>query len=278
MQQRAGLADANGRVYIGFGGLAGDCEPYHGWLVSVQETGGGKISFNVAPHTTQGAIWATSGPAIDNSGNVFVATGNPNPIPATQDYGESVIKLDPTLHVLDAFTGSNATDDEDLGSVGPSLLPGNRLFQTGKQHQGYVLNTNALATPIATIPTVCTGDADGGNAYSAALNYIFVPCRDTPITAVNLNTNTIQWTNGAANGPPILAGGELWSVRWNGGTLVAINPATGHTDATVAVGQSVPNFTSPSAALGLILVPTSSSVTAFAGPSGVPSPAPPPPG
>ena len=278
LQQRAGLADANGRVYIGFGGLAGDCGTYHGWLVSVQETGGGKISFDVAPHTTQGAIWATSGPAIDNGGSVFVATGNPNPIPATGDYGESVIKLDPTLHVVDVFTGSNATGDADLGSVGPSLLPGSRLFQTGKQHQGYVLNSNALATPIATIPTVCSGDADGGNAYSAGLNYIFVPCRNTPITAVNLNTNTIQWTNGAANGPPILAGGELWSVKWNGGTLVAMSPSTGHTDATTAVGQSVPNFTSPSAALGLILVPTSSGVTAFAGPSGLPPPAPPPPG
>jgi len=278
LQQRAGLADANGRVYIGFGGLAGDCGTYHGWLVSVQETGGGKISFDVAPHTTQGAIWATSGPAIDNGGSVFVATGNPNPIPATGDYGESVIKLDPTLHVVDVFTGSNATGDADLGSVGPSLLPGSRLFQTGKQHQGYVLNSNALATPIATIPTVCSGDADGGNAYSATLNYIYVPCRSTPITAVNLNTNTIQWTTGADNGPPILAGGELWSVKWNGGTLVAMSPSTGHTDATMAVGQSVPNFTSPSAALGLILVPTNSSVTAFAGPSGLPPPAPPAPG
>jgi outer membrane protein assembly factor BamB len=278
LQQRAGLALGNGRVYIGFGGLAGDCPPYHGWLVSVQENGAGKISFDVAPHTTQGAIWATSGPAIDSGGSVYVATGNPNPIPATQDYGESVIKLDPTLHVVDAFTSSNATDDLDLGSVGPSLLPGNRLFQTGKQHQGYVLSTNALATPIATIPTVCSGDADGGNAYSAALNFVFVPCRSTPITAVNLNNDQIQWTNGAANGPPILAAGELWSVSYNGGTLVAMNPATGHTDATMAVGQNVPTFTSPSAALGLILVPTNSGVTAFTGPSGPPPPALPPPG
>jgi polyvinyl alcohol dehydrogenase (cytochrome) len=277
LQQRAGLALGNGRVYIGFGGLAGDCEPYHGWLVSIGENGGDKVSFDVAPHTTQGAIWGTSGPAIDGAGSVYVATGNPNAAPATGDYGESVIKLDPTLHFLDAFTSSNATDDLDLGSVGPSLLPGNRLFQTGKQHQGYVLNTNALATPLATIPTVCTGDADGGNAYSAALNFVFVPCRSSPITAVNLTNDQIQWTNGAANGPPILAARELWSVSWNGGTLVAMNPATGHTDTTISVGQNVPNFTSPSAALGLILVPTDSGVTAFAGPSGPPPPAPPPP-
>jgi outer membrane protein assembly factor BamB len=276
-QQRAGLALGNGRVYVGFGGLAGDCPPYHGWLVSTDESGNSKVSFDVTPNTGQGAIWATSGPAIDDAGNVYVATGNPNPNPATHDYGESVIKLDPNLNFLDAFTNSNATDDQDLGSVGPSLLPGHLLFQTGKQHQGYVLSTDNLVTPIVTIPTVCSGDADGGNAYSAALNFIFVPCRDTPITAVNLNNDQIQWRNPAANGPPILAAGELWSVSWNGGTLVAMNPSNGHTDATISIGQRVPNFTSPSAALGLILVGTDSGVAAFAGSSGLPPPAPPPP-
>jgi len=35
--QRAGLAIANGRVYIGYGGNAGDCGSYHGWVVSVKE-------------------------------------------------------------------------------------------------------------------------------------------------------------------------------------------------------------------------------------------------
>jgi hypothetical protein len=187
------------------------------------------------------------------------------------------VKLSPTLSVLSAFTGSNATDDEDLGSVGPSLLPGNRLFQTGKQHQGYVLNTDNLSTPVATIPSVCAGDADGGNAYSPALNFIFVPCRDTPITAVNLNTDTIAWTNADANGPPILAGGELWSTRWNTGNLVAINPSTGHTDQVLGIGAGLPNFASPSAALGLILVGTDIGVSAFAGPAGPPTPAPPAP-
>jgi polyvinyl alcohol dehydrogenase (cytochrome) len=278
LQQRAGLALGNGRVYIGFGGLYGDCTPYHGWLVSTDENGGGKISFDVAPHTTQGAIWATSGPAIDTAGNVYVATGNPNPVPSTGDYGESVIKLGPSLNVLGAFTSSNASDDLDLGSVGPSLLPGNRLFQTGKQHQGYILSTANLSTPIATIPTVCSGDADGGNAYSPTLNFIFVPCRGTPITAVNLGNNQIQWRNFAANGPPILAGGVLWAVNWISGTLIAVNPATGVTAATLAVGRQLPTFTSPSAALGLILVGTTSGVTAFAGPSGPPPPAPLPPG
>jgi outer membrane protein assembly factor BamB len=282
IQQRAGLALGNGRVYIGYGGLAGDCPSYHGWLVSTDETGGAKVSFDVTPNggpNGQGAIWATSGPAIDAQGDVYVATGNPNPAPP--DYGESVVKLSPTLGVLSAFTGSNASDDQDLGSVGPSLLPGNLLFQTGKQHEGYLLNTADLSSPRATIGTVCAGDADGGNAYSQALNFIFVPCRATSITAVvvtnNDNSLSIAWRNPDANGPPILAGGELWSTLWNTGNLVAINPATGHTDQVVNIGVGLPNFASPSAALGLILVGTDRGVSAFAGPAGPPPPAPPAP-
>ena len=30
IQQRAALAIGNGRVYVGYGGYAGDCGPYHG--------------------------------------------------------------------------------------------------------------------------------------------------------------------------------------------------------------------------------------------------------
>jgi hypothetical protein len=163
--------------------------------------------------------------------------------------------------------------------VGPSLLPGNRLFQTGKQHQGYLLNTNDLTTPLATVPSVCTGDADGGNAYSPTLNFLFVPCGATPLTALNMNNNppSIAWQGFEANGPPILAAGELWTTKWPDGTLFALNPATGHIDQQLSIGSTVPHFTSPSAALGLILVGTDKGVTAFDGPAGPPAPAPPPP-
>src|SRR5207253_7828275 len=34
-QQRTALTFANNRVYVGFGGYAGDCGTYHGWLVGV---------------------------------------------------------------------------------------------------------------------------------------------------------------------------------------------------------------------------------------------------
>src|ERR1700675_1484463 len=68
IQQRTGLALANGRVYIGYGGYAGDCGPYHGWLVSLAESGGGKVAFNVTPNggaSGEGAIWPPGGVSVD---------------------------------------------------------------------------------------------------------------------------------------------------------------------------------------------------------------------
>jgi len=96
IQQRQALAVANGRVYIGYGGFDGDCGTYHGWVVSLTEHGGAPLSFDATPHTQQGAIWSTGGPAIDAQGNIYESTGNPDPDVRTGDYGESVLKLPPS--------------------------------------------------------------------------------------------------------------------------------------------------------------------------------------
>ncbi len=79
-QQRAGLLAANGNIYVGFGGLAGDCGVYHGWVVAARQSDGAQVgSFEVAtasPSNYAGAIWAPGGLAVDGSGNVYAATGN----------------------------------------------------------------------------------------------------------------------------------------------------------------------------------------------------------
>jgi polyvinyl alcohol dehydrogenase (cytochrome) len=274
IQQRYGLAIGSGRVYVGYGGYAGDCGPYHGWLVSLTETGTGKVAFDPTPHSGLGAIWATNGPSLDPQGNVYIATGNPNAVPSTGDYGESVLKLSPTLHLLAHFSGTNAVDDEDLGSSGPSRLGNNMLFEVGKQHLGYLLDSRTLAQ-IQTIPT-CTGEALGGTAFDG--QHLYVPCQEH-VKEINVDsahrTVSSGWSGPAtaSAGPPIIAGGALWSIDWPGGTLYALNPATGATMTTIALG-TVPHFTSPSAALGLLLIGTDTGVTALAGPSGPPPPAP----
>ena len=275
IQQRAGLALGNGRVYIGYGGYAGDCGIYHGWLVSLTEAGAGKVAFNATPHTGLGAIWATNGPSIDASGNVYVATGNPNAVPSSGDFGESVLKFNATLHLLANFSGSNAVADEDLGSAGPSRLSNNMLFQVGKQHVGYLLDSRNLAL-LQSIPT-CAAEALGGTAFDG--RHLYVPCQEH-IKEINVDavhrSVSLGWSgpSTASAGPPIIAGGALWSVEWPSGRLFALNPATGATIGVIQLGP-VPHFASPSSALGLLLIGTNTGVTAYAGPSGPPPHAPP---
>ena len=57
--QRTGLNLSNGQVVLGFGGNAGDCGTYHGWVVAIPEDGGTQLSYEVdkASGQREGAIW-----------------------------------------------------------------------------------------------------------------------------------------------------------------------------------------------------------------------------
>src|SRR6266513_487457 len=130
-QERAALSVSKGRVYVPYGGLTGDCGDYKGRVDSVKVKGFKKPrSFTVGVHR-EGGIWAPSGAAVDRAGNLFVVTGNGD---ATSgfDYGNSVIRLSPKLKQTDFYRASNAAQlnqsDTDLGSVGPTLLGGDRMF------------------------------------------------------------------------------------------------------------------------------------------------------
>ncbi len=279
IQQRTALAVANGRVYVGFGGLAGDCGTYHGWLVGVGETGGANVQFDVTPQGTGGAIWqGGGGPSVDAAGDVYVTTGNENSA-APHLWAESVLKLPAGLgqSPLAAFKDSSATGDADLGTGDATLLPGGEVFAVGKTRIGYLLRQSNL-TQIAPISgTVCGSDPDGGAAYDQATNSVYVPCRGGGIQQVSISAHATGWHSGSANGAPILVDGELWAARYGGSTLQELDPVHGGVLQTVNVGAIMPTFTSPSAADGLLLVGTDHGVRAFDGPAGPPPPAPPPP-
>jgi hypothetical protein len=84
-------------------------------------------------HGSQSGIWqGDTGPAADDSGNIFLATGNGgfDASSGGRDYGDSALKLKldgHSLSVLDYFTPYNQKHlnnaDDDLGSGGPVLLP-----------------------------------------------------------------------------------------------------------------------------------------------------------
>jgi len=179
-QQRAGLITANNNIYIGFGGLSGDCGTYHGYDVVVDKNGSPVGDFESTATTNAGAIWATAGGTVDSSGTVYAATGNNTGNPASgTDYSDGVVAVPssisgelttPANYFQPPEWQSDNNVDADLGSSGPVLVAnGAQLFEIGKQHNAFLLNTSALGggdheTPVFRLNGVCSGVSDGQNA------------------------------------------------------------------------------------------------------------------
>ncbi|MGZ6185320.1 MAG: pyrrolo-quinoline quinone [Candidatus Binataceae bacterium] len=130
--QRPALLLANGMVYIAF---ASNCDegPYHGWLLAYDAlTLMPKAAFNPTPNGNAGGIWQSgNGPSASQFGRIFIGIGN-GTFDGTTDYGDSFVKLDPMLRVVDYFTPSNQdflnNTDDDSGITGAVLLP-DRTFE-----------------------------------------------------------------------------------------------------------------------------------------------------
>ncbi|HEV3280610.1 MAG TPA: PQQ-binding-like beta-propeller repeat protein [Acidimicrobiales bacterium] len=287
--QRVSLALTDGRVIIGFGGNAGDCEPYNGWVVSAPENGSPPAVFEVAASNSQGAVWmGGAAPSIDAQGDVWVATGNSASHSAADPYDDSdgVLKLSPTMQLLDFFAPTlwyqDNAGDADLGSTAPALLPNGLVFQVGKSTTAYVLNQSGLGHvggQVASSNGFCGGDPDGGAAD--VLGTLFVPCANgIHAVTVTASSPVASWTTSSgAHNSPIVAGGLVWSI--GGGTLYALNASTGAAVQQFAIGVPATHFPSPAAADGLVLAPSSDQIHAFVGPAGLPgppAPAPPRPG
>ena len=268
--QRAALALDAGEVVIGYGGNDGDCSTYHGWLVAVSESGGSEHTFEVDPGSgdDEGAIWGSgNGPVVDSSGNLWVATGNGNS-GSTFGYQESVVKLGPSLNVLDYWAPANwqslDSSDLDLGSSEPVLLPNNLVFEIGKAGVGYLLNASNLghegAKPLYQAQA-CSGSW-GGGIYSGGI--IYVTCADG-LRALTLNASASSFSplagwhvTSSVDGPPTIAGDLLWATDAgtnDGSTLYGLNPQTGQ----VVVNRATPStehFATPSASDGKLFLGT----------------------
>jgi hypothetical protein len=280
-QQRAALALANGYVYVPYGGLDGDCGPYHGWLAATNVTdvpGGGSLIAYQVPTGRAGAIWGGGdGPVVDQSGNLLVATGNSDAT-SSFDYGDAVLKLSsatatPPLSLLDYFAPSNwaqlNSGDIDLGSTEPVVLSTNDLFQIGKEGVGYVLNAASLGGIGGQLYSsqVCNGGAAfGGLAYSSP--YLTIPC-DNGLVALKVSLGssppyTVAWRGpNYQTGPPIIAGNSVWDVDSGNGLLYAFNLTTGHTMFSATIGSVPTHFTSLSSAYGQIFVAANSQLRAY---------------
>ncbi len=161
---RAGLLLANDQVIMTWGSSC-DVKPYNGWVMAYdRRTLRQTAAFNTSPNAGESGIWqADTAPAADAQGNIYVATGNGRFISGS-DYGDTVLKLDSHLRVLDSFTPSDQAAlnarDLDIGSGGPLLLP-HLLLTGGKNGILYTFDPSHVSHPLETIRTA------GHGIYSA---------------------------------------------------------------------------------------------------------------
>src|SRR5450432_4435564 len=165
---RAGLVLSNGKVYISFASHCDD-NPSHGWVLSYNSSTLAQVNaFISTPNDGRGGIWMSgTAPAVDESGNLYVTTGNslnedPNvgrnknrihiyqsslaSDPANR--GEGVIKLAPDLTLSSYFTPYNyvALNDGDADfPIQVMLLPNTNLAMTGcKDGNFYIMDKTNL--------------------------------------------------------------------------------------------------------------------------------------
>jgi hypothetical protein len=159
------------RLYVPFGTYF---DGGVGWLVAVETATPALInSFSSARSNStaaSGGIWGAGGAAVDQSGKVFVTTGNAPAQSQTLDHvwGNSLLAFSPALDLAASYTPFNYCQldaaDIDVGGSSPALLAGldpawpELLVFGGKQGTVYLLSPDRMATG-ATHRPPCSSDS-----------------------------------------------------------------------------------------------------------------------
>ncbi len=262
-QQRSALTVLDGRVYVAYGGLAGDCGPYIGSVVSIPIVGNAPTTSYAIPTTREGGIWAPGGGTVAN-GQLLYAAGNGESVRGGYDGSDSIIALRPDLALADRFAPSTWAEDNaadlDLGSMTPAVV-GQYAFIAGKRGVGYTVRLDHLGGLGGEVAQTQVCAAYGGAAVSADI--VYVPCRDGT-RAVRIDQDGqihVLWHAGVpAAGSPVLGGGVVWVVDYDGGVLYLLDPGTGAVRQQLTLSQ-MPHFASPTVVAGHAYLGTMTGVT-----------------
>jgi hypothetical protein len=228
---------------------------------------------------SQGAVWmGGAAPAVDGRGDVWVSVGNGSVYQASRGYdnSDSVLDLSPSMRLLQYFAPADwpANNSRDLDmSAEPVLLADGQVLLAGKSRIAYLLNgthLGGIGGQLASLGPVCGADIDGGPAVTGST--VYLPCAGAGIVAVRAATSPpglrLLWRSGTGGGPPIVAGGLVWTIS-QAGTLYGLDPQTGQVRQQAAIGTPANHFPTPSVGAGLLLAPSATRVAAYrAGQSG----------
>ncbi|HVV70626.1 MAG TPA: hypothetical protein VHI52_03865, partial [Verrucomicrobiae bacterium] len=218
--QRGALAVVGGNLYVPFGGIAGDCDTYYGWVVGLPLSN----PTNMVAWATSargGGAWALGGFASDGV-DTFVATGNTFSTGGAWGGGEAILRLSPTLTLAngtaDYWAPTNwlylDNNDLDVGGSGPVLVdvpgatPSKLVAAFGKDGNVYLLNRTNLggvSRPLAQMHVVNSEIIQASATYRTSQGTYLV-------LSANGNLYSLHIT--AAN-PPALQFG--WSKSQGGG-------------------------------------------------------------
>ncbi len=280
--QRAALTIDQGEIVVSFGGNWGDCGTYHGFVEAVQAASG-RHTMYVMNHGAgnQDALWmGGAAPIVDRSGALWVTSGNGSST-TVYDQSNTVLRLSPKLAVLGSFYPADFAElsrrDLDLGSGAPILLPdvgrGGSVLQVGKEGTGYLVpidlnnrlhNGSSVAREVTRTGELC-GDYGGAAVISGKdQSVVFLPCASKGLLRVDISsTGEIRptWTQAIAGGPPIVAGGFVWSISRSLGALFQIDPANGTVVHSYALGAIANSFPTPSVSGSSLIATSAQTVT-----------------
>ena len=257
--QRAGLLLLNGVVYIAFASH-GDVDPYHGWMLAYGDAFNAQplkllAAFDDTPNASpsEGGIWlGAAAPSVGpDTGYIYVASGNGafdtavnvSGFPAQNDFGESLLKLDPkTLSVADYFAPCDPVTlsqaDHDMGPFGVVIIPDN-----ANSVHPYLLLTGDKAGDIFLLDRTNLGKYTGGPAQACP--------ETTPVQGMNFS--------------PTLYGTPLIWKDSQGNVRVYLAPGGGP--------LGIYPISPTAAGMPMAAAPTSMSSAVFANPTRAPSPA-----
>lgn len=234
--QRASLLLSQGTLFIGFSACP------TGWLLSYDAASLTQIAvLNMSPDVDgygqfggAGGVWlGGGGPAADDAGNVYVSTGN-GPFDDGPEWGDSILKLDSHLHIIDHFTPSDwaflQCRDLDVSAGGVMLIPGeSQLVAGGKAGKMYLINTANL------------GQLQPNDA--GALQTLFFSPGSSTQSCVDNHGNTVTGQAGTSSfyGTPAWFNGSFF-VGNDPGPVKAFTYTSSHITAAGATPQSIAAF------------------------------------
>ena len=269
-QQRPALTIQDGRVYVAFGGLDGDCGPYRGSVVGIPLSGAGPLVSYVVPTEREGAIWGPAGPVTGPDGTLYVSVGNGSVTSTKFDGSDAVTALSPALKQTGIFAPSSwyhdSQNDLDLGSTQPALLASGMLLADGKSGTAYLISSAHLGGVGGQVAQAPVCPAYGGASVQGST--VYEPCEQGGMAAISTAGNKIRvlWRGPAsAWGSPVVGGGAVWVTDWTAGTLYELNQASGATRYSLRLGTPLPHFASMSMVAHRAYLGTMDGVVAVAG-------------